>query len=456
MASSTREEIVEVFVALDAELDRLCNLTFDALTTPERLRALERLERVARRLRAPGHALINQLAEQANEEELGGKLRDALANRLRISPAEASRRVAEADDLGPRQALTGESLAPQLTETAAAQHDGIVGEGHVKVIRNFFAQLPGGVDLFTREAAEADLARKASQYRPDELAKYGKVLMDCLNPDGNFTDEDRARRRGIVIGEQEFDGMSRITGYLNPELRATFDAVLAKLAAPGICNPDDETPVMDGPAPERVALRDSRSQPQRNHDGLLAGLRGLLMSGELGQHSGLPVTIIVTTTLKDLEAAAGRGLTGGGTLLPMSDVIRMGGHAHHYLAIFEGGKALGLYHTKRLASPGQRIMLYAKDRGCSKPGCDVPGYWTQVHHVDGWAANHRTDIDELTLTCGPDNRLAETNWTTRKNARGETEWIPPPHLDYGQPRINSFHHPEKLLEPDDEDASGAA
>jgi hypothetical protein len=38
-------------------------------------------------------------------------------------------------------------------------------------------------------------------------------------------------------------------------------------------------------------------------------------------------------------------------------------------------------------------------------------------------------INELTLACGPDNRLAETNWTTRKNARGETEWIPPPHLD---------------------------
>jgi hypothetical protein len=49
--------------------------------------------------------------------------------------------------------------------------------------------------------------------------------------------------------------------------------------------------------------------PGRNHDGLLAGLRSLLMSGELGQHNGLPVTIIVTTTLTDLEAAAGRGLT---------------------------------------------------------------------------------------------------------------------------------------------------
>jgi hypothetical protein len=25
-------------------------------------------------------------------------------------------------------------------------------------------------------------------------------------------------------------------------------------------------------------------------------------------------------------------------------------------------------------------------------------------------------------------------WTTRKRANGDTEWIPPPHLDHGQPR----------------------
>jgi hypothetical protein len=72
--------------------------------------------------------------------------------------------------------------------------------------------------------------------------------------------------------------------------------------------------------------------------------------------------IIVSTTLKDLESAAGKGLTGGGSLLPMSDVIRMARHAHHYLAVFDKGQALALCHTKRLASPGQRIMLYA--HGC--------------------------------------------------------------------------------------------
>ncbi|WP_131811873.1 HNH endonuclease signature motif containing protein, partial [Mycobacterium mantenii] len=199
-----------------------------------------------------------------------------------------------------------------------------------------------------------------------------------------------------------------------------------------------------------------RSAAQRNHDGLNAALRAILASGQLGQHNGLPASIVVTTTLAELERTTGTGLTGGGTLLPMSDVIRLARHAHHYLAIFDKGKPLALYHAKRLASPGQRIVLYAKDRGCTAPGCDVAGYYCEVHHVEDWASTYRTDIDQLTLACRPHHRLLDNGWTTRKRANGDTEWIPPPHLDRGQPRTNTFHHPEKLLaEEDDEDGDNA-
>ncbi|OBF44657.1 hypothetical protein A5787_13460, partial [Mycobacterium sp. 852002-50816_SCH5313054-b] len=439
MGASSREEIVEVFDALDHDAERLCALSFDVFTTPERLRALERLERVARRLRTPGHALINQLGAQASTAELGGTLRSALADRLRITKAEAARRVDEAEDLGQRRALTGEPLAPKLAATAAGQRQGLIGDGQVKVIRGFFAQLPAQVDVFTRAHAEADLAGKARGFRPDELAKYAQRLMGCLHPDGEFSDAERARQRGIILGAQQHDGMSRLSGLITPELRAAIEALVAKLGAPGACNPDDQTPIVDAAPDGDAARRDTRSQAQRNHDAFVAGLRGLFASGQLGQHNGLPVSIIVTTTLQDLEAAAGKALTAGGTLVPMSDVIRWAGHAHHYLAIFDKARSLALYSTKRIASPAQRIMLYAKDRGCTKPGCDAPAYHSQVHHIRGWAATGRTDIDDLTLACGPDNRLAEQGWTTRTNTKGQTEWIPPPHLDRGQPRTNASH-----------------
>ncbi|MGB8390865.1 13E12 repeat family protein, partial [Mycobacterium sp.] len=292
MISSSRAGIEGVFDVLDAGVDRACELSFDALTTPERLRILARLEMIARRLRVPGHALINQLAEQSDSTELGGKLAHVLADRLRITRGEAGRRIGEAADLGPRRALTGVPLPPLLTATAAAQRDGQIGTGHVAVIRRFFDQLPCSVDIETRACAERHLAKLAIQYRPDQVAKLADRLSDCLNPDGSYTDQDRARRRGLTLGKQDIDGMSQLRGWLTPEARATLEAVLAKLAAPGMCNPEDDTPVVDGPPAEDAVQRDTRPASQRNHDGLNAALRAILASGKLGQHNGLPATII--------------------------------------------------------------------------------------------------------------------------------------------------------------------
>ena len=162
------------------------------------------------------------------------------------------------------------------------------------------------------------MATAATQYRPEVVHKLADRMACSLNPDGHFTDEDRARRRGLTLGTQDIDGMSPLRGWLTPEARATFEAVLAKLAAPGMCNPADPKPVLDGAPTEDAIQHDTRTPAQRNHDGLNAALRAVLASGKLFQHNGLPASIIVSTTLKDLEAATGKGLTGGGTLLPMS------------------------------------------------------------------------------------------------------------------------------------------
>jgi hypothetical protein len=47
--------------------------------------------------------------------------------------------------------------------------------------------------------------------------------------------------------------------------------------------------------------------------------------------------------------------------------------------------------------------------------------------------------------------MRSSTGVTCTNHYGDTEWIPPPHLDYGQPRVNGFHHPEKLLRDDEDD-----
>ena len=159
------------FDVINAAVDDLLGCDCDALATREQLAMLRRCENVRRRLPAIEHPLINNLARQATAEELGGTLSHAIAESTLISRADASRRIREAADLGPRRGLTGEPMAPILSSTAAAQRDGTLGAGHVSVIRRFVHQLPGWLDFATLQAVEADLAMHGTQYRPEQLAE---------------------------------------------------------------------------------------------------------------------------------------------------------------------------------------------------------------------------------------------------------------------------------------------
>ena len=102
----------------------------------------------------------------------------------------------------------------------------------------------------------------------------------------------------------------------------------------------------------------------------------------------------------------------------MSDVIRQASAAHHYLVVFDDPTEEPLYlgRAKRLASTGQRIVLYARDRGCTFPGCTTPAYHSEVHHrTADWAVGGLTNIDDETLACSPDNRRVKPGgWSTRK------------------------------------------
>ena len=95
-------------------------------------------------------------------------------------------------------------------------------------------------------------------------------------------------------------------------------------------------------------------------------------------------------------------------------------------------------------------MLYGKERGCTMPGCDAPAYHSQVHHVQGWTKTHRTDIDGLTLACGPDNRLAERAGTPAKTPKATPNGSRHRTSTTGNPASTPSTTPEKLLAPDDD------
>lgn len=284
--------VSDAFAALDAAVQALGVLDWDALVVGEQLEALERLETARRKSMACSYNLA-AVVERADPRILGGVANKVIADVLRVSPAEARRRLRDAKQLASRTTLTGGALPPELPATAKAWEAGLLDLEHLRAIQKFHRDLPGDLHPLQVEKAEAFLVEKAAELRPDQLEKVADKLAVTLNPDGTFSDEYRAARRGFAwTGPQRPDGMSTGKLIASPELRAMIDALFAKLAAPGMCNPADQTPTVTSEPSQDVADRDARSHPQRQHDALAALCRNTLGDPRLGQHRGLPVTVI--------------------------------------------------------------------------------------------------------------------------------------------------------------------
>jgi hypothetical protein len=244
MKTSDREAIVAAFARLRAARDEICGLEITTLTAMERLELLAALEFDRRRQPDIEHRLLGGLVGECTPAALGGaNWAHVLQQRLRVSLTDARRRLQEAAELGPRTALTGQRLEPLLPNLAKRQAAGEVGADHVRIIREFFAELPAAVDAPTRQTCEETLSGLAAEHAPEVLREAAQRLAALVNPDGTFSDRDRAGKRGLTLGPQRPDGMSAIRGHLDPQARATLEALLAKLAAPGMCNPDDEKPL---------------------------------------------------------------------------------------------------------------------------------------------------------------------------------------------------------------------
>ncbi len=300
---------------------------------------------------------------------------------------------------------------------------------NVDVIIEVMKKIPAAVDAADREAAEATLAHYARDYDPSSLRELGgRILAHLDPPDGTLTDDrDRARMRGMRLGPQDAQLMSKLTANLDPKTRAMLDVVLAVWAAPGMNNPDDpESPVgapgsADPDALAAAAERDNRSAEKRNHDAFSALLRYALDSGALGgSHHGLPPHLIVTITESALRERAGGSRA----------------HRNGHPASDQGRRRTRLRVAavpRGVPRPHQRGPLPRTSQAPGIPGpADRRGgsrWWLYVStlhavvlrlrtpHVAEWTADDGpTDIDNMTTACGPHNRAVgppgDDQWAT--------------------------------------------
>jgi Domain of unknown function (DUF222) len=440
-AVEARERISAALDAIDAAHDLLRATPSDVVGNWFRLEVAERLETQDRVNRGLMYRFFGEIADPPDETGSIAQMRSALWKQLRITPAEITRRFKLAARIRPRRSLTGPPVPAELPALAVAVEAGTVGEDHIRAVCRSVDVLPASVSPADVATAEQKLVQQAATVDAGIVVKLGQRIADYLNPDGLFSDKDRAQRRGLRYGAQGADGMSRLSGFLDPEARAYLEAIEAAVR-PGRHQPDPDT-------------SDDRSRDQRCHDAFKLALKTAIASGGLGVHRGHPVTVVVTTTLAELDQAAratvdpsvpmpAAARTGGGSRLPMRDLIRMAASAIHYLAVFDDHTERPLYlgRQNRVATADQRLICYARDRGCTRPNCLVSGYQCEVHHSPDWARGGQTDADKLFFACGRCHAMASRGeLTTKVTDRGRLAWAD----NTGPPDINHAHHPDEIL-----------
>ncbi|MBT0567804.1 HNH endonuclease signature motif containing protein [Williamsia sp. CHRR-6] len=434
-------------------LDRLLDSELTKLDEAELRTLVHGIERLARKAVAASAEALVEISDRGFDTRWGHRNgRDLLIDELRLSPAEAARRMRITTAIVAMRTLTGDQRPPVHPDLAAGVRAGVISEAAADTVLSVYDKIPAAVDHDERASAAASLAEAATCFRPREIRMLGDRLLAHLDPDGQLTEpSDRARHRALTLSPQDAQMMSKLTATLDPATRAKLDVLLDTWAAPGKHNPDDPCPT----DPDEAARTDLRSPAQRRHDAFSAMLTHIIATGALGSSKGSPAQVVITIPIDKLERMTGVVTTPSGGTIPVADAVELAGHNHAWLAVMDlQEQPLYLGRTKRLASHAQRIMLDIRDKGCTKPGCCLPSSWVQAHHDTDWSNGGATDINNLASACPSHHATIGAGphqWSTTimKSGpyRGRVGWIAPAHIDPTRtPRVNHLHHPDELLE----------
>jgi hypothetical protein len=427
--SVIQPSLLDVISGLHQLVDVFQNIDLTRTTDPDLLAVHREFERLRRRLDPAEYRLIVEENHRKLPDEYGfASTGRFLRHLLTIDPSEASARGRAADAAGPRTALTGEQLAPVFEAVAAAQLTGAISQRHALLIEKTIDDLPDAVQAVEGEQAERDLVRYASQFDPRQLSVLARRMSNCLNPDGVFTEPADQQRRRDVTMQMRADGGSRWEADATPELTQRMLAYFDTHAAP---RPADS----DG-------VKDSRTAGQRRHDALLDLFESAQRSDDAPSNNGVSMTIVVNMTIEQYLSGQGLARTNHGALVPVSEALRWcGGDAEVLALAINSMKAITHYGgMHRIFTRNQRIVMAARDGGCTFPGCPEPPGRCQADHVTRWEHGGRSRVDNGALRCRYHHRLAEQLGYRPTMIDGRPHWIPPEWVDPAQrPVRNTLH-----------------
>lgn len=319
------------------------------------------------------------------EPDLGDLFGDDDTEEDRSAAEEAARKAA--DEEAERRRKDQEEARKRADEVPAAKQD---------IIRRELDKL--------LKAAEGERMRiyaramEQAKYRDEkDLRLFVKRLVAEANkPHVKANPNAGFEKRDASLGRESSDGTFDVTLSMTRADYALYKALTDK----GL-SPNSNIPA------ELQGDRDPRTKGQRRYDQYMAILRQY----EEGQQAanGGAASVVASITLDDLAGADANTLfqTNVGVELDAFDRVRLGmDGTSDFLLTVDGlsGVPLHLGRSRRLASVGQRIAMFAVQGVCSWAGCTTSMSECEAHHIISWLRYGATDIENLTGLCPTHHR----------------------------------------------------
>jgi len=238
-----------------------------------------------------------------------------------------------------------------------------------------------------REEALASLTLMAQTGYDRHVTAVGRALMSLVGADRALEDHEGALRRlnSLRLTPLE-NGMTAITGRLDPEASAVLTAALDPLTAP---NPCDEN-----------GGRDPRPADRRRAEALIEICRRATAAGGAAPATTKAQVVVLIEHDRLVDAVRGAGHTLAGAVISPQTVRKLACDAAIIpMVLGSQGQPLDVGCTKRLVTPALLAALWVRDKRCTYPGCGRPPQWCDAHHVRHWADGGPTALLNLTLLC---------------------------------------------------------
>jgi hypothetical protein len=394
----------------------------------DELLAQQRVFAAARRLVDAGSAVLAAEIAHRSRRELGY---DGLAaSRGMRTPEALVQLVAGVSGADARTLVrVGTELtapSPWLTPVTAAVSGGALSVDAAEAIRVGLGVPTETVTVAQLADSAETLVSRAGSVPLSELAILARRARSELDLEGVADLEEQRRGRRYLNLTLLADGMTRISGLLDPESAALVVGAVDAVTAPRRGGPRFVDPSM---AP--VPSDDDRTIPQLMLDALVGIVRVATLADTGAAFGGRRVGVRVVVAERDLRTGTGfAGIEGQPDAVSVATAERLACDAGVLPMVFnDRGDVLALGRTQRLFTSRQKAAMAVRDGGCRVAGCERPPDWCEAHHINEWLRDQGcTDVDDGILLCRHHHMLVHNNgWRVIRD--DDFSLVPPASVD---------------------------